>query len=64
MDGQAESLEALRQDVRYPFGVVFSFTADDDLVRKTNDDAPAPHPRFDFSFKPVIQYMVEVDVRQ
>ncbi len=64
MDGQAELLEALRQDFRYPFGVVFPLAADDEVVGKPYDEAPAPHLRFDFSLKPVIQYMVEIDIRQ
>ncbi len=64
MDGQTESLEALRQDLFDPSGVVFALAADNEVVGKTYDEAPAPHPRFYFSFKPLIQYMVEVDIRQ
>ena len=64
MDGQAVALEALRQDFRYPLGVVFALAADNEVVGKSYDEAPAPHPRFYFSFKPVIQYMVEVDISQ
>lgn len=64
MDGQPESVEPFRQYSHDPPCVFFVLAADDEIVGKPHDEAVPFHPWPDIPDKPIIQDMVEIDIRQ
>src|SRR5215510_1973711 len=47
MNGEAEARKPLRQDLHHPAGVGFQRAADDEIIGKPRQKAPALHPRLD-----------------
>src|SRR5262244_499708 len=59
MHGEAEASKPLRQDLHHPAGVGFQRTADDEIIGKTCQKAPALHPGLHVFDKPFVQDMMQ-----
>src|SRR5215471_11617892 len=59
MNGEAEASKPLRQDLHHPAGVGFQRAADDEIIGKTCQKAPALHPGLHVFDKPFVQDMMQ-----
>src|SRR5262245_15924449 len=59
MNGEAETGEALRQDVHHPAGIGFARTADDKIIGKATQKTVALHPGVDVLDKPFVQDIMQ-----
>jgi len=64
MDSQPETVEPFGEHSHYPPCIFFVLAANNKVVSKPYDEAVSLHPWLDIPDKPVIQYMVKIDVRQ
>ena len=56
--------ESLREHLRYPTRVVLPSKDEDGIVRKADEGSRAPHMRLHDILEPLVQNLVEVDVRE
>lgn len=56
--------EALWQDFQNAPCVVLALKTDDEVVGKPHQKTRPAHPGLDFGREPLIQYIVEIDIRQ
>lgn len=64
VQGEAEPREALGQHLQHLAGIGFVAEGQYGIIGKPHRECPSSQPRFDVFLKPLVQHVVEIDVRQ
>jgi hypothetical protein len=64
VEGETELAESLRQHFEHPPSVVLPREADDEVIGVPDEKRVALQARLDVALEPLVQHLVEVDVRK
>src|SRR5436305_11253901 len=64
VEAKAISVESLRQYLQHPPSIALQLEDQDEVVCEADQTRRPVQPRLDLGLKPLVQYLVEVDVRQ